>query len=67
MIVNKITSGFVIQQYNTITKQFLSQEFVAGNKPEDVKFENEFGEPVKPFNDNLNFVMKQPKNKNIKK
>ena len=43
MILNKITTGFVIQRFDTETKQFVDQEFVASD---DVSFENEYGEPV---------------------
>jgi len=38
MIVKKITTGFVVQEYNTETKQFTSQEFVASD---DVTWEDE--------------------------
>jgi hypothetical protein len=34
MILNKITTGFVIQQYDTETKKFVSQEFIAGDEVE---------------------------------
>lgn len=31
-IVKKITTGFVIQNYDTDTERFVSQEFVAGDQ-----------------------------------
>ena len=34
MIVKKITSGFVIQYFETETEKFLSQEFIAGDEVE---------------------------------
>jgi hypothetical protein len=43
MIVNKITSGYVIQQYDTEKKQFIYQEFVAANSCD---YENLNGEAV---------------------
>lgn len=42
--IKKITTGFVVQEFDTETKQFISQEFIAGD---DVEFENEIGERVK--------------------
>jgi hypothetical protein len=58
MILNKVTTGFVIQQYDTETKKFVSQEFIAGD---DVAWE-ESGEPVDPPEGNpyLYFHMIQP-------
>jgi len=41
MIVNKITIGFVIQQFDTETSQCISQEFVSGD---EVSYESENGE-----------------------
>ena len=32
MIINKILTGFVIQQYDTDKKQYIGQEFVAGDE-----------------------------------
>lgn len=32
MIVKKITSGFVIQYFETETEKFLSQKFIAGDE-----------------------------------
>jgi len=43
MIVKKITTGFVIQEFDTDKMQFVSQEFVAGDECE---YEDEDGEPV---------------------
>ena len=43
MKVNKITTGFVIQTYDTTTGRCVAQEFVAG---EDVKYEDKHGESV---------------------
>jgi hypothetical protein len=63
MIINKITTGFVIQAYDTETKRFISQEFKAAD---EVTWENEHGESVKsPGSDSvaepyLGFEMKQP-------
>lgn len=31
MIIKKITSGFVVQEFDTDLKQFISQEFIAGD------------------------------------
>jgi hypothetical protein len=57
MIVNKITNGFVVQQFDTETRRFIGQEFIADD---EVTFEDEYGERVKPFDENLAFEMKQP-------
>lgn len=57
MIVNKITTGFVIQKFDTETRQFVSQEFIAGD---EVDVENEHGEPAESFDEYLPFEMKQP-------
>ena len=43
MKINKITTGFVIQTFDTETGKYTSQEFVAGD---DVQYENEFGEKI---------------------
>lgn len=42
MIINKITEGFVIQRWDTEKKQWLSQEFVAG----ECVYENEVGDDL---------------------
>ena len=57
MIVKKVTTGFVIQEFDTETRQFVSQEFVAG---EQVDFEDEFGDTVEPFSEYLAFDMVPP-------
>jgi hypothetical protein len=43
MKINKITTGFVIQVFDTKKKQFVSQTFIAGD---DVSIETEAGESV---------------------
>ncbi|MGO8750590.1 MAG: hypothetical protein ACLQNE_31970 [Thermoguttaceae bacterium] len=43
MLVNKITSGFVIQVFDTELKRFVSQEFVAGDHCD---YEDGNGDPV---------------------
>ena len=64
MIVKKITSGFVVQTWDTKTETFISQEFVASD---EVDYEDEHGDY--PFTDegldscdigDLPFDMKQP-------
>lgn len=67
MIINKITIGFVTQQYDNEQGRFISQEFVAGD---EVEYECE-GEPVRlvgknygeftGLDDYLAFDMVQPK------
>lgn len=57
MIVNKITIGFVIQQFDTETNTFVSQEFIAGD---EVTYENQMGEAVDSFLEYLPFEMVQP-------
>lgn len=47
MIVNKITTGFVIQCYDTDTKECVGQMFVAG----DVEWEKPDGTPISPIGD----------------
>jgi hypothetical protein len=59
MIINKITTGFVIQKYDTKTGNFINQEFVCGD---DTTFENLKGEEVEGFDAYLEYDMKQPKN-----
>lgn len=66
MLINKITIGFVIQQFNTETGLFTSQEFVAGDQ---VDWEDKEGNLIdKGFFDlscsipYLLFEMKQPNN-----
>jgi len=42
MIIKKITTGFVVQTFDTKEKRYLSQEFIAG----EVDYETMKGEPV---------------------
>lgn len=42
MRINKITNGFVSQLFDTEKRQFVSQEFVAG----DVSYEDAYGDTV---------------------
>jgi hypothetical protein len=57
MIVNKVTTGFVVQKFDTDTRAFVSQEFVAGDQ---VDFEYQDGEAVESFDNYLPFDMVQP-------
>lgn len=43
MKINKITTGFVIQTFDTELKRFVEQKFVAGD---ECDYETESGEPV---------------------
>lgn len=43
MIINKITEGFVVQTYDTETKKWTAQEFIAGD---DCVYEDETGTPL---------------------
>ena len=43
MRINKITTGFVVQVFDTDLGRFISQEFVAGDQ---VDYEDEDGDPV---------------------
>jgi hypothetical protein len=43
MLVNKVTTGFVIQIFDTEKRQFVSQEFVAGDHCD---YEDKDGVPV---------------------
>ena len=45
MKIKKITTGFVIQTFDTKEGKFVSQEFIAGD---DVSYETEQGEAVSP-------------------
>lgn len=56
-IVKKITVGFVIQEYDTETGEFVSQEFVAGDQ---VDWEDEDGNAVPEEDAYLSFEMVQP-------
>ena len=53
MIISKITAGFVIQNYDTETGKFMSQEFVAGD---EVDYEDENG-PIDGDDDQYNGIM----------
>ena len=44
MIINKITTGFVVQQYDTEREQYIGQSFTAGN----VDYEKADGTVVHP-------------------
>jgi hypothetical protein len=59
MIVKKITVGFVVQKFDTKTKKFVSQEFVAGD---EVTFEDEHWEILddNEIEEYLPFEMVQP-------
>ena len=69
MKVRKITSGFVVQEYDTELREWVSQEFVASDS---VEWEDENGEyidmgiaPKIMFNTSyLPFVMVQPQDDN---
>lgn len=63
MIVHKITTGYVIQKFDTETNKFLDQEFIAGD---EVSYENAFGESADEFDNYLPFDMVQPKVKKRK-
>lgn len=43
MLVKKITTGFVIQTFDTVTEKWVSQEFVAADACD---YENDKGEPL---------------------
>ena len=62
MIIKKITTGFVIQEFDTETGLFVAQEFVAGDQ---VDYEDEEGEKVdsEGVDGYLPFDMVQPKKK----
>lgn len=65
MIVNKVTTGFVVQTFDTVTQRYTSQEFIAGD---EVVVETCHGNPldreeqdmVGIDNVYLPFEMKQP-------
>jgi hypothetical protein len=71
MKINKITVGFVVQTFDTETRTFTNQEFVAAD---EVSWENGYSEPLDYVKDAeliygkggvdepyLNFDMVQPK------
>ena len=45
MLISKITNGFVIQTFDTDKKEFISQNFEAGDECE---YEDVYGNPVEP-------------------
>ena len=47
MIIKKIVPGFVIQDFDTEKKEFVSQEFILCND-DSVCYETEVGEPIDP-------------------
>lgn len=56
-IVKKITIGFVVQEYDTETGKFVSQDFVAGDQ---VDWEDEDGNAIPEEDAYLSFEMVQP-------
>ena len=64
MIVKKITVGYVIQEFDTAKKKFVSQEFICGD---DCTYEDVKGNPIgqvsfaKVENAYLPYDMVQPK------
>lgn len=56
MIKKKITTGFVIQTFDTETGKFLEQEFIAGESV----WEDKDGNSTEPQEEYLPFDMKQP-------
>ena len=78
MLINKITTGFVIQTFDTETKQYTKQEFIAGNEVDYEKQDGTqvhstemaslgFGPYAKSPEPYLPFEMVQPVNDAIKK
>jgi hypothetical protein len=57
MIVKKITVGFVVQTYDTNTRKYTGQEFIAGDQ---VDYETETGDPIERISEYLAFDMVQP-------
>ena len=43
MIINKVTNGFVVQSFDTETRKFVSQEFIASD---EIEWETTEGESV---------------------
>ncbi len=62
MIQKKITTGFVVQTYDTKKKRWIDQEFIAGD---ECDYEDENGNPLDETaeirNKYLPFDMVQPK------
>jgi hypothetical protein len=58
MIINKITNGFVIQEFDTETNKFIHLEFCASD---ECAIENKHGEAVDiAIDEYLSFDMVQP-------
>ena len=57
MKVRKITTGYVVQEYDTAKKEWISQEFIAGDQ---VDWEDENGEYVDDVDSYLPMNMVQP-------
>lgn len=57
MVVRKITVGYVVQEFDTETRRFVSQKFVVEGSSD---FENESGFAATPFPEYLAFDMVQP-------
>ena len=57
MIVQKVTTGFVVQTFDTKTGKFVCQTFVAGDP---VYYEDTKGNSVDSFEEYLPFEMVQP-------
>ena len=65
MRINKITTGFVIQTYDTTLKRWVKQEFIAGNPVEYEEADTDrILDPAEVWQDGdepyLPFEMKQP-------
>ena len=56
-IINKITHGFVVQQFDSDTCKFVHQEFIAGD---EIEFEDVQGNTIEAFPEYLEFDMIQP-------
>lgn len=59
MIIRKYTSGYVVQEYDTDKKMFVSQEFVQ-NADIPTNCEDESGNVVEDDGEYLSFDMEQP-------
>jgi hypothetical protein len=57
MIVHKNTTGFVVQRFDTETRKFIDQEFVASDQ---VDYEDDSGNAVDTFDEYLPFNMMPP-------
>lgn len=55
--MQKITVGYVVQEFCPKTRQYVGQEFIAGD---EVSYENESGEFVDGWDEYLPFDMVQP-------